>query len=242
MLRRHMERFFLHFLLLRSQIGFISFFFDFSSFLLALRLWIHSRLICVCVCVWWVRYGSCRNLVNETNGKYIICSNCKPQNCAVSLPQTKLIGISNDRKQCPREQEIYGLVFGFFGVSVVVVVLLPAFVRVEICNGLVLQRGAWRLSVLLLLLFGTIYVSRFSLVDFRSLLSLLRSFFFSCRFGHYSLSDIHTKLIHEPQFRMCHAHITVSKLTERIRFRSRYAGYLFFNFSAIVCMLRKSNK
>lgn len=171
MLRRHMERFFLHFLLLRSQIGFISFFFDFSSFLLALRLWIHSRLICVCVCVWWVRYGSCRNLVNETNGKYIICSNCKPQNCAVFLPQTKLIGISNDRKQCPREQEIYGLVFGFFGVSVVVVVLLPAFVRVEICNGLVLQRGAWRLSVLLLLLFGTIYVSRFSLVDFRSLLS-----------------------------------------------------------------------
>lgn len=51
-----------------------------------------------------------------------------------------------------------------------------ASVRVEICNGFGSKRGAWRLSVLLLFLWGTIYVSHFSSSRFSLVHSAIRTY------------------------------------------------------------------
>lgn len=102
--------------------------------------------------------------------------------------------------------------------------------------------AAWRLALKRVIIVIIRNYLRFTFLCcpiFVFLLSLVVPF--SYHFGHYSLSYFHTY----PQTRVPNVsctHITVSKLTECIYVcRSRYGGYLFFNLSAIVCMLQKSN-
>lgn len=149
-----------------------------------------------CVLDEWFACGGCVTVLNKSrqeNNLFKIVNRRTAAKCVDSLPQTKLIWITNERKQC--EHKIYGLVFGFRLWRRHHHHYHRHFVTCTVCERsrwnmqwIRSQRGAWRLSVLLLLLLGTIYVSHFSL--------LLVPFTISC-ITHAT----HKK----PELRMCHA-------------------------------------